>query len=357
MPVGGWMRGLPVFGLTAALLCLGPGVGAQQQWPGGQRAEPVQKPPGGAQRSGRAGAPGTKAPAEAAADPLRPGGDSQLRQRVEQLEEQFVDLQVVVGTLESLTKSAGGAASFRSAPSSYSGSEAGRIDGLGTQVRALAAQVEQLAEQVRLLDGRRSPQSAAPPLGSRDPIGDPLGPEAGATAQSGAPQIPGFGSTTVRPGEGDPIGHMLSGDAQQGMNRQAALSPPLDQGGSSKQAYETAYGYLLQQNYGAAEGAFDEFLKLYPNDPLAGNAQYWLGETHFVRGQYKTAASAFLKGYQSYSKSAKAPESLLKLAMSLDRLGQRDAACSSYTELEARFPTPPAHVKTRAQSERQRLGC
>jgi tol-pal system protein YbgF len=363
MRVSGWMRGVPAFGLTAALLCLGTGLGAQQQWPGGQRAEPVQKPSGGAQKPGRAGAPGPKAPAEGAADAVRPGGDAQLRQRVEQLEEQFVDLQVVVGTLESLTKSAGGAASsasFRSAPSSYSSSDAGRIDGLETQVRALTAQVEQLAEQVRLLDGRRPPHSAASAFGPRDSSGDAslVRPEVGATGPSGAPQLPGFGSTTVRPGEGDPIGQMLSGQGHEpGVNRHAALSPPLDQGGNPKQAYETAYGYLLQQNYGAAESGFDEFLKLYPSDPLAGNAQYWLGETHFVRGQYKAAAGAFLKGYQSYSKSAKAPESLLKLAMSLDRLGQRDAACSSYTELEARFPTPPAHVKTKAQSERQRLGC
>jgi TolA-binding protein len=64
-----------------------------------------------------------------------------------------------------------------------------------------------------------------------------------------------------------------------------------------------------------------------------------------------------LKGYQTYARSAKAPESLLKLAMSLDRLGQRDAACSSYNELGQRFPNAPAHVKSRAQSERARIGC
>ena len=88
-----------------------------------------------------------------------------------------------------------------------------------------------------------------------------------------------------------------------------------------KQLYETAYGYLLQRDYGAAEAAFDEFLRRHPNDPLAGNAQYWLGESLYVRGQYRAAAGAFLKGYQTYARSAKAPESLLKLAMSLQRLG------------------------------------
>jgi tol-pal system protein YbgF len=126
---------------------------------------------------------------------------------------------------------------------------------------------------------------------------------------------------------------------------------------SSKQLYETAYGYLLQRDYGAAEAAFDEFLRRHPNDPLAGNAQYWLGESLYVRGQYRAAAGAFLKGYQTYAKSAKAPESLLKLAMSLQRLGQKDAACSSFSELTTKFPSAPAHVKTTAQTERQRAGC
>src|SRR5262249_59373494 len=57
-----------------------------------------------------------------------------------------------------------------------------------------------------------------------------------------------------------------------------------------KQLYETAYGYLLQRDYGAAEAAFQDFLQRFPNDPLAGNAQYWLGESLFVRGQYRSAA-------------------------------------------------------------------
>jgi tol-pal system protein YbgF len=121
--------------------------------------------------------------------------------------------------------------------------------------------------------------------------------------------------------------------------------------------YEQAYGYLLQKDYGAAEESFEAFLKRHPGHHLAGNAQYWLGETFFVRGQYRPAAAAFLKGYQDYAKSQKAPESLLKLAMSLHRLGQKDAACSSFRELAAKFPTPPAHVRSLAQTERQRSGC
>jgi tol-pal system protein YbgF len=124
-----------------------------------------------------------------------------------------------------------------------------------------------------------------------------------------------------------------------------------------KQLYETAYGYLLQRDYGAAEAAFEDFLQRFPSDPLAGNAQYWLGESLFVRGQYRSAAGAFLKGYQTYGRNAKAPESLLRLAMSLQRLGQKDAACSSFNELASKYPSAPPHVKTSAQAEQKKAGC
>jgi tol-pal system protein YbgF len=113
----------------------------------------------------------------------------------------------------------------------------------------------------------------------------------------------------------------------------------------------------MQRDYGAAQAAFEDFLSRYPNDSLAGNAQYWLGEAHFVRGEYKDAAGAFLKGYQNYAGNARAADSLLKLAMSLDRLGQTDAACSSFAELSTRFPNAPENVRSRAKSERTRIGC
>lgn len=292
--------------------------------------------------------PAAKAPPKSEAAGGAGVGDGGLRQRVDQLEEQLVDMHVVIGTLESLARSGPSAAAPAGRPApqpsagAYSSSDAARLDGLETQIRALTAQLEQLADQVRALDGRRS--GAAP-----------MAPPAGyATA-------PRFGSTTVTPGN-DPIGTVIAESASQLPPVQRQPLPPAvagggDQAAASRQLYETAYGHLLQQDYGAAEAGFDEFVKRFPSDPLAPNAQYWLGEAHFVRGQFKQAAEAFLKGYKTYARSSKAPDSLLKLAMSLDRLGQRDAACSSYSELMSRFPNAPNHIRTRTQTERQRIGC
>jgi tol-pal system protein YbgF len=287
-------------------------------------------------------------------------GDQGLRQRVESLEEQLVDLQVTIGTLESLAKGGGaGAGSTAGAPvwrgggASAGGADQARLNDLEMQIRALASQLEQLSSEVR--GGRRSENG-----GGRGYAAAPGDAE---------PPVSRFGSTTVTagtpPASSDPIGGLIDRAPLPDPTQRGGVPAPAPGGApaptagdaGAKQLYETAYGYLLQQDYGAAEAAFDDFLKRYPSDQLAGNAQYWLGETHFVRGQFKAAASAFLKGYQTYARSPKAPDSLLKLAISLDRLGQRDAACSSFSELNAKYPTAPSHVKTRADSERRRLGC
>jgi tol-pal system protein YbgF len=122
-------------------------------------------------------------------------------------------------------------------------------------------------------------------------------------------------------------------------------------------AYEQAYGLLLQQDYGAAQFSFQEFLKQHPGSPLAGNAQYWLGEIHYVQGQYKEAARAFLTGYEQYGDGNKAADSLLKLALSLDKLNQAQAACSSLSEFFKRYGGTGEAPVEQANEVRQRLRC
>jgi len=324
----------------------------------------AQQPPQGPSR-GQTGVPPTsKGPAAPGRD-SQPATDSALRQRVEQLEEQLVDMQVAVGTLESLARGTAapagpvGGRQGMSPAGAVGAADLGRLDSIETQIRALAAQLEHVQEQLRALSGRTGELSVPGGQAAVEP-----GPLRPGRPEVGLPQPERtqFGSVTVSPGAPrDEIDRILTAPPQAGAGPlpQVASVPPgsAEPEQSPKQLYETAYGYLLQRDYGAAEAAFDEFLRRHPNDPLAGNAQYWLGESLYVRGQYRAAAGAFLKGYQTYGKSAKAPESLLKLAMSLQRLGQKDAACSSFSELTTKFPSAPSHVKTTAQTERQRAGC
>jgi len=76
-----------------------------------------------------------------------------------------------------------------------------------------------------------------------------------------------------------------------------------------------------------------------------------------VRGQYEQSASAFLQGYQGYPKNAKAPDSLLKLGMSLTALKKTAEACAAYGQLAKEFPNAPPHVKDAMGRERAKAGC
>ncbi|MEZ5856475.1 MAG: tol-pal system protein YbgF [Hyphomicrobiaceae bacterium] len=135
----------------------------------------------------------------------------------------------------------------------------------------------------------------------------------------------------------------------------AALPPQASNAANPRELYETAYGYLLQQDYGAAEVAFDEFLRRFPGDRLAGDAQYWLGETLYVQRRYKPAGQAFLSVIEKHKDSAKVPHSLLKLAQSLEQLGQKD--CGIFAEIDRLRDRTPADVRVRARGLKQRQGC
>ena len=121
--------------------------------------------------------------------------------------------------------------------------------------------------------------------------------------------------------------------------------------------YEKGYGALSQNDYAGAEAAFSQLIDTYPKDPLAGNAQYWIGESYYHRGQYKNAADAFLKGYKKYKSGDKAPETLLRLGMSLAALGQKEAACSTFGELKTKFPKAPETVRDEAKAEQKKTRC
>lgn len=127
--------------------------------------------------------------------------------------------------------------------------------------------------------------------------------------------------------------------------------------GSSQEQYNTAFNLLRQGDYANAEKGFAQFLKAHPSDPLASNAQYWLGESLYVRNKFKEAAVAFAEGYQKFPKSGKAPDSLLKLSLSLSAMKANEDACAALGELLGKYKDASATTRRRAEQEKNRLKC
>lgn len=122
-------------------------------------------------------------------------------------------------------------------------------------------------------------------------------------------------------------------------------------------AYDNALGMLRRGEYDQAEVSLKSFIGTYGSDKLAGNAQYWLGETYYVRGNYEAAAQAFLSGVKSYPDSAKGPDTFLKLGMSLVQMGQKDKGCQVLADLPNRYGDASSTIKSRADRERKAAGC
>ena len=135
--------------------------------------------------------------------------------------------------------------------------------------------------------------------------------------------------------------------------QQASVLPA----GTVKDQYEYATKLLFAQRFDEAEKVLQAFLAAHPDDPLASNATYWLGETYYVRRDYTAAAKVFADGYKKYKTGSKAPDSLLKLAMSLAAADKKEGACLSLTELDRAFPNAAKHIQDQARRERERTGC
>ena len=120
--------------------------------------------------------------------------------------------------------------------------------------------------------------------------------------------------------------------------------------------YERSNESLLRRQFAEAEAGFSTFLQKYPEHSLSGSAQYWLGETYYAQNDYKSAAANFLQGYKKYPTSRRAPDSLLKLGISLNRLGQGEQACAAFAAVSAEYPKA-VDARKRAQAEAKRAGC
>ncbi len=134
-------------------------------------------------------------------------------------------------------------------------------------------------------------------------------------------------------------------------------SVPADYGLTPAEQYDRAFNLLREANYSEAEDAFKAFIEKNPKEKLIDNAKYWYGETLYVRGRFDEAAVAFADAFQQNPHGSKAPDSLLKLGISLKELDKTKEACVTFSELKAKYPKAPASIKARADDERAKLKC
>jgi len=136
-----------------------------------------------------------------------------------------------------------------------------------------------------------------------------------------------------------------------------AAAPPAAGGAQGEQLYHDAFKLLQDGDYAGAERAFKNFVQRNPNHALAGNAQYWLGETYYARRDYQNAMVSFAEGYKAYKTSPKGPDNLLKLGITLAVLNKKQEACAVFARFNQDYPRATDLQKRRIDQERQKNGC
>jgi len=127
--------------------------------------------------------------------------------------------------------------------------------------------------------------------------------------------------------------------------------------GSEVEQYNFSINLLTSGDYEGAEGALKEFIKISKDENLLSNSYFWLAETYYVRENFKDAAKNYLSLYQNYSGSSKAPSGLLKLGISLVKMGQLEQGCASLAKLRISYPETEQSILERGDIEIQRNGC
>ena len=206
------------------------------------------------------------------------------------------DTDTVVGQLDRRSREQGAESSKQSAALNA------RLDALSAEVARVSARVDELSQRVETL-GRSTPSGGAAP-------------------RSGAPAPSG-----------------------------AAVPPPARGGGASaEESYQAAYLDFSKGLYPLAVSGFRDFLRRFPDSPLADSSQYWIGEAYFsmaratasqpekARENLEQAVQEFRKVVVAYPRGSKVPTALYKEALALVELKQTALAQARLQYLVEHYP-------------------
>ena len=279
------------------------------------------------------------------------GDVNQLYHEIDRLRQDLRDLQAYVFSSDQT-----GAAPEMAAGAAAEGQSAARLAAdleyrmglVDEQFRMMTGQFEELGHRMLLLEQRI--EKLVADMDFR--LGE-LEQAAVAGAEALAARAPAPGDETAYPSVDD----LVEGSPAPSVEP-AFLMPP----GTDQEQYEFALAQVrtMQQNAGTqgldqavdqARRGLEEFLARNPDSALAVNASYWLGEVHYFVQDYERAMVIFARNYEKRPSGRKAPENLLKLAMSLINLGRASDACQALHEMQTKFPDTTENLAYKANAQ------
>jgi tol-pal system protein YbgF len=195
------------------------------------------------------------------------------------------------------------------------------VDELKTRIANLTTQMQAIQNQMQNVNGGMPTQPGGTPPMNQAPGGQGPGAQGpGGQADGTAPGMPGAPGGAPTPG-----------------------APPVDQ------LYQSALRDYNSAKYAIAVSEFADVVHYYPQDPLAGNAQFYIGEINYRQGKYPAAVKAYDTVLEQFAGNPKAPAAELRKGQSLIEMGQKDAGVRELRTLIQRYPQTPEAQEGRSK--------
>jgi len=127
-------------------------------------------------------------------------------------------------------------------------------------------------------------------------------------------------------------------------------------GGAAEEetAYLKAFDALKAGKYDGAISGFRGMLEKWPQGNFSDNAWYWMGESYYVKQQYKSALDSFNALVERFPASPKVPDALFKAGLSQWSLKETTAAKASWQRVVRDYSSSNAAGLARQRLEQAR---
>jgi tol-pal system protein YbgF len=200
---------------------------------------------------------------------------------------------------------------------------------LGAQVQAVHDSVDEVKVRLARLEKQLNDIAAAQQTLQAQPAGtasdnNGAGASGGAAANNAAgPVTPSAPQPNVTPQAGSYV-------------------PPV------RDLYQSAYRDYTGGHYNLASQEFGQIIQAYPQDELAANSQYYLGEIAYHQHQYRDAAKDYDAVLQNYPGSTKSAAAQLHKGSALIQLGERAEGVRELRAVIQSYPQSPESAQARS---------
>jgi len=128
-----------------------------------------------------------------------------------------------------------------------------------------------------------------------------------------------------------------------------AISGGPPPGMSAQTTYENAMRDKSAGNLDLALQGFNDYLRYFPDTDFSPNAQFYVGEIYFQKGDYDNASKAFDAVLEKYSENNKTPDAHFMKGLSLLKSGQRNDAYKEFSYVVTKYPASDVAGKSRLE--------